>query len=98
MAWLSSMTAGVKVLQNKGFVLKEDSQFYIFERRELDTTLFDQIRIKKDTKTVKFLSYILTKEDGYREEALSVDDTIMASVLIFLSEIRKKEKKDGQKD
>ena len=91
------MTAGVKILQNKGFVLKEDSQFYIFERRELDTKLFDQIRIKKDTRTVKFLSYILTKEDGYREEALSVDDTIMAAVLVFLSDIKKKEKKNGNK-
>lgn len=92
------MTAGVKILQNKGFVLKEDSQFYIFERRELDTKLFDQIRIKKDTRTVKFLSYILTKEDGYREEALSVDDTIMAAVLVFLSDVKKKEKQDGNKD
>lgn len=92
------MTAGVKILQNKGFVLKEDSQFFIFERRELDTKLFDQIRIKKDTKTVKFLSYILTKEDGYQEEALSVDDTIMAAVLVFLSDIKKKEKKNGNKD
>lgn len=91
------MTAGVKILQNKGFVLKEDSQFFIFERRELDTRLFDQIRIKKDTKTVKFLSYILTKEDGYREEALSVDDTMMAAVLVFLSDIKKKEKKNGDK-
>ena len=92
------MTAGVKILQNKGFVLKEDSQFFIFERRELDTRLFDQIRIKKDTRTVKFLSYILTKEDGYREEALSVDDTIMAAVLVFLSEVKKKEKQNGNKD
>lgn len=92
------MTAGVKILQNKGFVLKEDSQFFIFERRELDTKLFDQIRIKKDTRTVKFLSYILTKEDGYREEALSVDDTIMAAVLVFLSEVKKKEKQNGNKD
>lgn len=92
------MTAGVKILQNKGFVLKEDSQFFIFERRELDTKLFDQIRIKKDTRTVKFLSYILTKEDGYREEALSVDDTIMAAVLVFLSEMKKKEKQNGNKD
>jgi len=78
--------------------LKEDSQFYIFERREIDTKLFDQIRIKKDTRTVKFLSYILTKEDGYREEALSVDDTIMAAVLVFLSEVKKKEKQNGNKD
>lgn len=92
------MTAGVKILQNKGFVLKEDSQFFIFERRELDTRLFDQIRIKKDTRTVKFLSYILTKEDGYREEALSVDDTIMAAVLVFLSDVKKKEKQNGNKD
>lgn len=92
------MTAGVKILQNKGFVLKEDSQLYIFERQELDTKLFDQIRIKKDTRTVKFLSYILTKEDGYQEEALSVDDTIMAAVLVFLSDIKKKEKKNGNKD
>ena len=91
------MTAGVKILQNKGFVLKEDSQLYIFERQELDTKLFDQIRIKKDTRTVKFLSYILTKEDGYQEEALSVDDTIMAAVLVFLSDIKKKEKKNGNK-
>ena len=90
------MTAGVKILQNKGFVLKEDSQLYIFERQELDTRLFDQIRIKKDTRMVKFLSYILTKEDGYREEALSVDDTIMAAVLVFLADIKKKEKKDGE--
>ncbi len=78
--------------------MKEDSQFYIFERREIDTKLFDQIRIKKDTRTVKFLSYILTKEDGYREEALSVDDTIMAAVLVFLSEVKKKEKQNGNKD
>lgn len=92
------MTAGVKILQNKGFVLKEDSQLYIFERQELDTKLFDQIRIKKDTRTVKFLSYILTKEDGYQEEALSVDDTIMAAVLVFLSDIKKKEKKNGNKN
>ena len=92
------MTAGVKILQGRGFVLKEDSQFYIFERREIDTKLFDQIRIKKDTRTVKFLSYILTKEDGYREEALSVDDTIMAAVLVFLSEVKKKEKQNGNKD
>lgn len=89
------MTAGVKILQNKGFVLKEDSQLYIFERQELNTRLFDQIRIKKDTRTVKFLSYILTKEDGYREEALSVDDTIMAAVLVFLADIKKKEKQNG---
>ena len=63
--------------------MKEDSQFYIFERREIDTKLFDQIRIKKDTRTVKFLSYILTKEDGYREEALSVDDTIRDAGLVL---------------
>ena len=64
----------------------------------LQAKLFDQIRIKKDTRTVKFLSYILTKEDGYREEALSVDDTIMAAVLVFLSEMKKKEKQNGNKD
>ncbi len=89
--------AGQKILEKKGFVLKEDSQFYIFERRELGTTLFDQIRIKKDTKNVKFLTYILSKEDGYKEEALNVDESMLTAVLVFLADVKKKEKKESEK-
>ncbi len=90
--------AGQKLLEKRGFVLKEDSQFYIFERKELDMTLFDQIRIKKDTKGVKFITYILTKEEGYKEESLSVDENMLAAVLVFLSDVKKKEKEDEKRD
>lgn len=91
------MAAGLKVLQNRGFVLHEDSQFYTFERRELDTKLFDQIKIRKDTKNIKFVTYILSKEDGYKEEALAVDERILASVIVFLNDKKKKEKNDENK-
>jgi hypothetical protein len=89
------MLPGRKILENKGFVFYEDSQYYIFERRVLDTELFDQIKIKKDTRTVKCITYILTKDDGYKEEALTIDETILAALLVFISEIKKKGEKDG---
>lgn len=87
---------GLKQLQNKGFVFYEDSQFYIFERRDLGTELFDQIKIKKDVKTFKCATYILAKDDGYKEEAMTLDTTILRAILDFVLEIGKKEKKDGQ--
>lgn len=89
--------AGLKVLQKRGFVFHEDSQFYTFERQELDTKLFDQIKIRKDTRSIKFVTYILTKDDGYKEEALTVDERMLAAVIVFLND-KKKEKNDEKRD
>ena len=88
--------AGLKILQNRGFIVKEDSQFYIFEREDLGHELFDQIKIRKDNKTFKCATYILTKEDGYKVEAMTLDTDIIAGILVFLSDIRKKEKTNGE--
>lgn len=87
---------GLKKLQNNGFVFYEDSQFYIFEKRDIGTVLFDQIKIKKDTKTFKCATYFLTDEEGYKEEAMTLNTTILRAILDFMIEISKKEKKDEQ--
>jgi len=84
--------AGVKLLQKRGFILKEDSQYYIFERRELDAVLFDQIKIKKETMTFKCSTYIFTKEDGYKEEGMTMDLDIISAILVFLKDVKKGEK------
>jgi len=87
--------AGTKILQQKGFVLKEDSQFYIFEREDLGQKLFDQIKIQKDKKTFKCATYILTK-DGYKVEAMTLDIDIVSAILVFLKDINKKGEKNGE--
>lgn len=87
------MAAGIKLLQKRGFVLKEDSQFYIFERSELNTMLFDQIKIRKDVLTFKCSTYIFTKEDGYKEEGMTMDLDIISSILVFLKDLKKKGEK-----
>ena len=84
--------AGVKLLQKRGFILKEDSQYYIFERRELDAVLFDQIKIKKETMTFKCSTYIFTKEDSYKEEGMTMDLDIISAILVFLKDVKKGEK------
>lgn len=84
---------GIKKLEKKGFVLFEDSQYLIFERREFGNELFDQIRIKVSTMAVKCSSYILSKE-GYTEEPLILDEDILTSLLIVLKNMKKELKNE----
>lgn len=81
---------GVKTLEKRGFTLYKDSQYYIFKREEMADVLFDQIKIKIDSGTVRCSRYIFTKADGYKEEPLSLDTDILSAILIVIREIKKK--------
>lgn len=83
--------SGIKQLEKRGFVFFEDSQYYIFERRELNTKLFDQIKIKLDTKTVKCTTYVFSSRRGYKEEALVLDRELIIAILAVVNELKKKE-------
>lgn len=85
---------GVKTLEKRGFIFFKDSQYYIFKREELTDILFDQIKIKIDSGTVKCSRYIFTKEDGYKEEPLALDEDILSSILIVVRELKRKEKNE----
>lgn len=87
------MASGIKRLEKRGFTFYPDSQFYIFERRELGTELFDQIKIKIDSLTVKCSSYIFS-QDGYKEEPMLLDKYLMVSVLSVLNELKKEKNKN----
>lgn len=85
---------GVRTLEKRGFTFYKDSQYYIFKREEMADTLFDQIKIRIDSGTVKCSRYIFTKADGYKEEPLALDEDILSSILIVIREIRRKEQNE----